>query len=286
MKIILFILFTMTCLPGRSLSPVSVGKASNPDTLCLGGNSGYFSFGLSSLASGALPSEIVYQWTLKGHDKKWHTSGKGSRIHYAGLHPGNYLLSVRAFSRTYRKYLFRRDLLVIVHPNPETGKGVLYLYLFLLLLIVASVYIHAFIFRKRMAKDLSVLKKDAAFKELFYTPADLAFVERVDRIIKAHCCEKDFLMDHLYKEIGMSRSSFNNKWKALGKEAPHLYVCRARLEKAKILLVTTSLPMSEIAVKCGFCDAKYFREVFKKEFSMAPTEYRKTQSVRQDSEEA
>jgi AraC-like DNA-binding protein len=38
-------------------------------------------------------------------------------------------------------------------------------------------------------------------------------------------------------------------------------------------LSTHLYSISEVSYRCGFGDAKYFREVFKKYYNMTPTEY-------------
>lgn len=53
------------------------------------------------------------------------------------------------------------------------------------------------------------------------------------------------------------------------------YLTRTRLQKAKELLITTSMPIWEIAEKVGYSTAKYFIQVFKDNEGMSPRHYRK-----------
>jgi len=78
--------------------------------------------------------------------------------------------------------------------------------------------------------------------------------------------------------------------RALGYNADHLcriikrdsgmtlsaYLNKLRLEKAKNLLVGSSMKISEIAYACGFSDDKYFMKLFSKQENITPTEYRET----------
>ena len=52
------------------------------------------------------------------------------------------------------------------------------------------------------------------------------------------------------------------------------YVTLRRLQKAKELLVTTGLPIWEIAEKVGYQTAKYFIKVFKENEGASPSQYR------------
>ena len=52
------------------------------------------------------------------------------------------------------------------------------------------------------------------------------------------------------------------------------YLTRVRLEKAKILLQTTTMKNADIAYETGFNDPHYFSHIFKKNTGMSPREYR------------
>jgi two-component system response regulator YesN len=47
-----------------------------------------------------------------------------------------------------------------------------------------------------------------------------------------------------------------------------------RLEKVKELLGTTSLPIVQVSLECGFNNLQYFYDVFKRSVGCTPSEYR------------
>lgn len=53
------------------------------------------------------------------------------------------------------------------------------------------------------------------------------------------------------------------------------YLTNLRMEKAKKLLVTTALPITEVAGKAGYSDYRVFTKVFKKAENMTPSQYRR-----------
>jgi AraC family transcriptional regulator len=55
---------------------------------------------------------------------------------------------------------------------------------------------------------------------------------------------------------------------------PHRYVLQRRIERAQALLRATALPLTHIALECGFYSASHFSTVFKKNIGVTPTEYR------------
>ena len=54
------------------------------------------------------------------------------------------------------------------------------------------------------------------------------------------------------------------------------YIDRARLKRASDLLLTTGLPLSEIAARCGFEDYKYFLRFFSRRQGISPTALRRS----------
>ena len=56
--------------------------------------------------------------------------------------------------------------------------------------------------------------------------------------------------------------------------SPVEYRTKKRIEKAKLLLETTDIPIKEIVEMLGFYDAAYFYKVFEKSTSLTPKQYR------------
>lgn len=107
------------------------------------------------------------------------------------------------------------------------------------------------------------------------TPIDRIFISQVNDSIFKNMDNSEYTVDTLCAEIGMSRTSFYNKLKALTGESPQDYVRNIRLNHAVSLLKKGENNISEIAYMTGFRDAKYFREVFKKYYGVAPSQYLK-----------
>ena len=56
---------------------------------------------------------------------------------------------------------------------------------------------------------------------------------------------------------------------------PYDYVLDKRIEEAKQLLSITNIPISDIAVCCGYADQSYFGKVFKTATGKTPLRFRK-----------
>lgn len=72
----------------------------------------------------------------------------------------------------------------------------------------------------------------------------------------------------------LSASHFHKLFLETVHTTPNNYLCQIRLAVAKSLLQATSMPISEIAFKCGFNSQAYFSDCFKRHFSISPKEFR------------
>lgn len=87
--------------------------------------------------------------------------------------------------------------------------------------------------------------------------------------------ENNLDMEQLARELPMGYSSFRKAFKRIAGESPNQYHLNLRLERAKKLLVTTILNISEIADQTGFESVFYFSKLFKKKNGRSPNAYRK-----------
>lgn len=107
------------------------------------------------------------------------------------------------------------------------------------------------------------------------TSNDQKFLEKVFTVIRQNFDNPDFTVDILSNKMGMSRSSFFNKFKAISGQAPADFIRQYRMERAKELLRTKQYSVAEVAFKCGFSDVKYFRDVFRKKVNQSPGQFAK-----------
>lgn len=93
----------------------------------------------------------------------------------------------------------------------------------------------------------------------------------------------DFLNANLHRQIrmaeitaltGLSRSRVANLFKAEFGKSPLQYLREVRLEKARLLLETTTERIKQIRFAVGYRDHRDFFRDFKKQFGLTPSEYR------------
>lgn len=110
---------------------------------------------------------------------------------------------------------------------------------------------------------------------LTLNPIDANFVKRLEYLVKDRLSDSELDIDRLAHELGISRSSFYNKVKALMQMTPNEYILKVRLEYAAGMLKTQpGMQITEIAYQSGFNSLRYFRQCFKARYGLTPLEYR------------
>jgi len=86
--------------------------------------------------------------------------------------------------------------------------------------------------------------------------------------------ERDIDIRELAAISRYSPTHFAKLFKATFCCAPHRYLNRMRLDRAKQLLVSTDLPVGQIGTLCGFPDHAYFSSLFRRQVGVSPGAYR------------
>jgi signal transduction histidine kinase/DNA-binding response OmpR family regulator/ligand-binding sensor domain-containing protein len=100
------------------------------------------------------------------------------------------------------------------------------------------------------------------------------FILKAAQIVEANLEKSMFNAADLANEIHLSESQLYRKLKAISGKSTAIFIRTVRLKKAKELLETTNLSVSEIGYQVGFNDPAWFSRVFKEEFGVSPTETR------------
>lgn len=95
------------------------------------------------------------------------------------------------------------------------------------------------------------------------------------QLLKDNYYNPQFSLTLLAKKVNLSPGYLSSLFKELFTKTFSEYLLTLRLERAKILLLTTIYKNYEISEKVGFIDPNYFSTAFKKKYKMSPTHYRK-----------
>ncbi|MCF0183828.1 MAG: response regulator [Bacteroidaceae bacterium] len=103
--------------------------------------------------------------------------------------------------------------------------------------------------------------------------ADSEFVRKATDLVAAHMSDVDFSIDHLCREMAMSRTLFYNRLKSLTGKTPQEFIRELRLQRAARLL-SEGRTVQDVTERTGFINSKYFSVVFKKHFGVQPSKYK------------
>lgn len=103
-----------------------------------------------------------------------------------------------------------------------------------------------------------------------------AILRRVENYIRGHLHEPIGLTE-LAALAGLSLRHFARAFRASTGQTPARFVHERRLELAKALLTRSAVPITEIALACGFSHAQHFTNSFRRGTGMPPTEFRRSQ---------
>lgn len=76
----------------------------------------------------------------------------------------------------------------------------------------------------------------------------------------------------------MSRFHFLRLFRQKTGTTPNVWVTRLRIERARRLLASSTMPITEVAALCGYPDAAYFATVFRRVTGVSPREYRRSRN--------
>lgn len=85
----------------------------------------------------------------------------------------------------------------------------------------------------------------------------------------------ELTLTQLARSFGLSESHFSRQFKMYTGFGVNEYISTVRVKNAEKMLVTTNLPVTQVAQNCGFNSSSYFAAVFKKIRGLSPGEVRK-----------
>ncbi|MCE7063124.1 two-component regulator propeller domain-containing protein [Dyadobacter sp. CY343] len=104
---------------------------------------------------------------------------------------------------------------------------------------------------------------------------DEQFVNSAVKVVEANLANAEYTVEELSDAMSMSRVYLYKKILSLTGKTPIEFIRIIRIRRGAGLLEKSQLSVSEIAYQIGFNNPKYFAKLFKEEYKMLPTAYRK-----------
>lgn len=99
-------------------------------------------------------------------------------------------------------------------------------------------------------------------------------IKRVKRYVEQNLT-KTIRTQELAGIVKLSSFHFSRAFRASVLDSPHTYVMRRRVERARVLMLTTRAPLCHIAVDCGLADQAHFNRLFRKFVGESPGAWRR-----------
>jgi len=100
------------------------------------------------------------------------------------------------------------------------------------------------------------------------------FIDKCITLVKASYSSDDFNTQILAQQTNMSQSALYKKIKLCTGKSINEFIRTVKLSIATDLIIAGKLSITEIAYEVGINDPKYFRECFKRQYGVTPSEYK------------
>ena len=136
---------------------------------------------------------------------------------------------------------------------------------------------------KPYIEELEILGKDAPALEIaknFYSILSAIAKQDNDSVafqiknLITQNYSKDISLEKLCKTVGFSKNSVIRIFKNEFGCTPYRYLTEFRLEKARQLLLTSTIPCDKVSVLAGFASYQVFFKSFSKEYKISPQHFR------------
>lgn len=145
-----------------------------------------------------------------------------------------------------------------------------------------TVYEQGLIHKKENINELKTLVKPLChmLSLLQITIGDIQALESKSKIFDSILAfvQRNIMQDITIRSIAdacvCSESTVSHLFKEYTNQSVKKYINNLRLKQAEKLLLTTNLPINNIALLCGFTDTNYFSTAFKKKYDLSPAKFR------------
>lgn len=105
--------------------------------------------------------------------------------------------------------------------------------------------------------------------------ANSLLMQRIMKSVNMHIADKDYSVDVMAQEVGLSRVQLHRKMKEITGLSTGKFIRNIRMEQACRLILEKKNNIAQISYSVGFDDPTYFSTVFKQYYGVAPSEYAK-----------
>jgi AraC-like DNA-binding protein len=220
--------------------------------------------------------DIAYRYQVG--DGEWSLPSDQQYIRFVNMEPGEHLLTLQCISRTNGTVIDTKTLIITIGQPWWNTWWMWCIYIALVLLAFYGAYLMYQLHEKYMRLTIDHLQTveptivDTPQQPVPEKDGGKEFVDKATQLIVDHLGDSEFTIDHLCREMAMSRTLFYVKLKSYTGKSPQDFMRIIRLERAASML-RNGCNVTDAATQTGFDNPKYFSTVFKKYFGVSPSKY-------------
>ncbi len=138
---------------------------------------------------------------------------------------------------------------------------------------------------KQMEKNLGIIQsnvnrlrekmQEEMTSQLDIVKIDERFIAKATKIVEEHLGSEKLDVVFLASELGMSRSTFSRKLKAVKSQTPLEFIRGIKMQHAAEMLKQKTATIQDVMFAVGYNDHKSFTQVFRDTYGVSPSEYQK-----------
>jgi AraC-like DNA-binding protein len=220
--------------------------------------------------------DIAYRYQVGNGE--WSLPSDQQYIRFVNMEPGQHLLTLQCISRTNGTVIDTKTLIITIGQPWWNTWWMWCIYIALVLLTFYGAWFMYQLHEKYMRLTIDHLQTveptivDTPQQPIPEKDGGKEFVDNATQLIVDHLSDSEFTIDHLCREMAMSRTLFYVKLKSYTGKSPQDFMRIIRLERAASML-RNGCNVTDAATQTGFDNHKYFSTVFKKYFGVSPSKY-------------
>ena len=132
------------------------------------------------------------------------------------------------------------------------------------------------IFKQKLKlKEQYIKDYQTGVRELVHSAKDKTFMDQLIHIIEQKLEDPDLDVDYVSREIGVSKSKLYKKITDITGQSINEFVRMVRLKKAVQIMTHEDVLITEVMYRVGILSQSYFTSIFKKEFDMTPSQFKR-----------
>lgn len=228
----------------------------------------------------SIVDRCLYAYRMKGLSDDWISIGHESKVTFHNLPAGRYSLQVRSKLANQEWPDGFSSLEVKIRPPAWLSGWAICVYVMIAVAAACAVTMfrrHLMFLHKRHHEMEAEVTKSKTLRQALIDDSlgekDREFVETLIKVVEERIEDEKLDVGEISKHMGMSYSSLYRRVKSVTGSTVSDFIKRVRVHKAERLMLTGRYAVSEIAGMVGLSSVSYFRECFKREYGMSPTQW-------------